>query len=94
MGNQPDLEMETVAQWYERVLAFHRFWSVDDSVIHTEYSALRSVSHSLHSRVPIFPPICQIVMANREETIKMPINEPAKSRKAVSQIQEYVDYYG
>jgi hypothetical protein len=33
-------------------------------------------------------------MANAEETIKMPINEPAKSRKAVSQIQEYVDYYG
>uniref|UniRef100_A0A914NT55 4-hydroxyphenylpyruvate dioxygenase n=1 Tax=Meloidogyne incognita TaxID=6306 RepID=A0A914NT55_MELIC len=62
---------------YERVLAFHRFWSVDDSVIHTEYSALRS-----------------IVMANKEETIKMPINEPAKSRKAVSQIQEFVDYYG
>jgi len=33
-------------------------------------------------------------MANKEETIKMPINEPAKSRKAVSQIQEFVDYYG
>lgn len=77
VGNQPDMEMETVAQWYERVLTFHRFWSVDDSVIHTEFSALRS-----------------IVMANREETVKMPINEPAKSRKAVSQIQEYVDYYG
>nr|CAD2167359.1 unnamed protein product [Meloidogyne enterolobii] len=77
VGNQPDLTMESVAQWYERVLAFHRFWSVDDSVIHTEYSALRS-----------------IVMANKEETIKMPINEPAKSRKAVSQIQEFVDYYG
>uniref|UniRef100_A0A1I8BQR3 4-hydroxyphenylpyruvate dioxygenase n=1 Tax=Meloidogyne hapla TaxID=6305 RepID=A0A1I8BQR3_MELHA len=77
VGNQPDLTMETVAQWYERVLAFHRFWSVDDSVIHTEYSALRS-----------------IVVANKEETIKMPINEPAKGRKAISQIQEYVDYYG
>jgi 4-hydroxyphenylpyruvate dioxygenase len=78
VGNQPDLMMETVAQWYERVLTFHRFWSVDDSVIHTEYSALRS-----------------IVMANKEETIKMPINEPAKgTKKAVSQIQEYVDYYG
>ncbi|KAL3068421.1 hypothetical protein niasHT_030712 [Heterodera trifolii] len=77
VGNQPELQMESVAQWYERVLLFHRFWSVDDSVIHTDYSALRS-----------------IVMSNREETVKMPINEPAKSRKAVSQIQEYVDYYG
>ena len=32
-------------------------------------------------------------MANYEETIKMPINEPANGKKK-SQIQEYVDYYG
>ena len=35
-----------------------------------------------------------IVVANYEETIKMPINEPAASRKGKSQIQEYVEYYG
>lgn len=28
---------------YEKQLAFHRFWSVDDSQIHTEYSSLRSI---------------------------------------------------
>ncbi|KAI6201717.1 4-hydroxyphenylpyruvate dioxygenase [Aphelenchoides besseyi] len=77
VGNQPDLQMESAAQWYEKMLLFHRFWSVDDSIIHTEYSALRS-----------------IVVTNYEETIKMPINEPAQGKKAVSQIQEYVDYYG
>lgn len=76
VGNQPDNEMEGVASWYERVLGFHRFWSVDDKQIHTEYSALRS-----------------IVVANWEETIKMPINEPAVGKRK-SQIQEYVDYYG
>lgn len=32
-------------------------------------------------------------MANYEESIKMPINEPADGKKK-SQIQEYVDYYG
>ena len=76
VGNQPDNQMEKVAQWYEKVLQFHRFWSVDDKQMHTEYSALRS-----------------IVMANYEETIKMPINEPAPAKRK-SQIQEYVDYYG
>lgn len=76
VGNQPDNEMEGVASWYEKVLNFHRFWSVDDKQIHTEYSALRS-----------------IVVANWEETIKMPINEPALGKRK-SQIQEYVDYYG
>lgn len=76
VGNQPDLEMKPVAESYEKNLMFHRFWSVDDSQIHTQYSALRS-----------------IVVTNYEETIKMPINEPAAGKKK-SQIQEYVDYYG
>lgn len=68
--------MEGVADWYVKCLMFHRFWSVDDSQIHTDYSALRS-----------------IVVTNYEETVKMPINEPANGKKK-SQIQEYVDYYG
>ncbi|XP_065178824.1 4-hydroxyphenylpyruvate dioxygenase-like [Sycon ciliatum] len=76
VGNQPDLQMEEAASWYEKNLMFHRFWSVDDSQIHTEYSALRS-----------------IVMTNYDETIKMPINEPAPGKRK-SQIQEYVDYNG
>ncbi|GJQ87773.1 hypothetical protein Trydic_g18632 [Trypoxylus dichotomus] len=76
VGNQPDKEMESAAEWYETMFQFHRFWSVDDSQIHTQYSALRS-----------------IVMSNWEETVKVPINEPAKGKKK-SQIQEYIDYYG
>ena len=43
VGNQPDLTMENVASWYEKHLMFHRFWSVDDTQLHTEYSALRSI---------------------------------------------------
>ena len=43
VGNQPDLEMEPVASWYEKMLDFHRFWSVDDTMLHTEFSALRSI---------------------------------------------------
>ncbi|XP_014240583.1 4-hydroxyphenylpyruvate dioxygenase [Cimex lectularius] len=76
VGNQPDLCMEEVADWYEKNLLFHRFWSVDDTQLHTQYSALRS-----------------IVVTNYEETVKIPINEPAPGKKK-SQISEYVDYYG
>lgn len=43
VGNQPDLMMEPAVQYYEKALNFHRFWSVDDSIMHTEYSALRSI---------------------------------------------------
>ncbi|XP_078404677.1 4-hydroxyphenylpyruvate dioxygenase [Cetorhinus maximus] len=76
VGNQPDDEMVPVVEWYQKCLMFHRYWSVDDKQIHTNYSSLRS-----------------IVVTNYEETIKMPINEPATGKKK-SQIQEYVDYYG
>ncbi|CAF3262034.1 unnamed protein product [Rotaria socialis] len=76
VGNMPDNEMENTTKWYENTLQFHRFWSVDDSVMHTQYSSLRS-----------------IVVSNKQETIKMPINEPASGSKK-SQIQEFVDYYG
>lgn len=43
VGNQADHEMIPAVEWYEKMLDFHRFWSVDDSMIHTEYSSLRSV---------------------------------------------------
>jgi 4-hydroxyphenylpyruvate dioxygenase len=43
VGNQPDDQMTSVADWYVNTLAFHRFWSVDDTQMHTEYSALRSI---------------------------------------------------
>ncbi|TPX33439.1 hypothetical protein SeMB42_g07470 [Synchytrium endobioticum] len=76
VGNQPDNEMVPVCDFYESALDFHRFWSVDDKQIHTEFSALRS-----------------IVMTDWDETVKMPVNEPANGKKK-SQIQEYVDYHG
>jgi 4-hydroxyphenylpyruvate dioxygenase len=76
VGNQPDGKMMEVADWYKNKLDFHRFWSVDDKQMHTQYSALRS-----------------IVMADFDENLKMPINEPAEGLRK-SQIQEYVDYHG
>ncbi|KAK5578183.1 hypothetical protein RB653_003136 [Dictyostelium firmibasis] len=75
VSNQPDLQMTPVVEWYEKVLRFHRFWSVDDKMIHTEFSSLRS-----------------IVVADFDEKVKMPINEPANGIRK-SQIQEYVDFY-
>lgn len=43
VGNQPDGEMLPAVQWFVEKLGFHRFWSVDDKDIHTEFSSLRSV---------------------------------------------------
>ena len=76
VGNQQVGEMEPAAEWYEKMLDFHRFWSVDDKMIHTEFSSLKSV-----------------VVADFDEKIKMPINEPANGKRK-SQIQEFCDFYG
>ena len=35
-GNQPDLQMDVAARWYETNLLFHRLWSAE---ISTDYSA-------------------------------------------------------
>jgi len=75
VGNHALGDMEPTVQWYEKMLDFHRFWSIDDRPINTEYSSLKS-----------------IVIADYDEKIKMPQNEPAIGKRK-SQIQEYVDYY-
>jgi len=43
VGNQPEQGMEPTCKDYETWFGFHRFWSVDDAQIHTEYSCLRSI---------------------------------------------------
>jgi len=55
VGNQPDGKMIEVADWYQKMLDFHRFWSVDDSQVHTEYSALRSIVMTDYDRIVKMP---------------------------------------
>jgi 4-hydroxyphenylpyruvate dioxygenase len=43
VGNQDWDEMENICEYYEKALGFHRFWSVDDKDICTEFSALKSI---------------------------------------------------
>jgi len=43
VGNQDWGAMEAACQYYEKCLSFHRFWSIDDSRISTEFSALNSI---------------------------------------------------
>ncbi|KAL2265423.1 hypothetical protein VTJ83DRAFT_6523 [Remersonia thermophila] len=65
VGNQDWNDMLAACAFYERCLSFHRFWSVDDSQICTEFSALRSV----------------VMASPGNELVKMPINEPAPGKK-------------
>ena len=43
VGNQDWEGMDAICEYYEKALGFHRFWSVDDKDICTEFSALKSI---------------------------------------------------
>ena len=42
VGNVEWHSMNKWVDYYEKVFGFHKFWSVDDKVLHTDYSALNS----------------------------------------------------
>lgn len=36
-------DMEPTVEWFVKMLDWHRFWSVDDTQVHTEFSSLKSI---------------------------------------------------
>ncbi|KAL4937270.1 hypothetical protein BDV06DRAFT_203257 [Aspergillus oleicola] len=55
VGNQDWDEMDRVCEYYEKALGFHRFWSVDDKDICTEFSALKSIVMSSPNEIVKMP---------------------------------------
>ncbi len=55
VGNVEWNKMDTWVQYYERVFGFHKFWSVDDKILHTQYSALNSTVMSDKTEKIKFP---------------------------------------
>lgn len=55
VGNQDWNEMVSACAFYEQCLSFHRFWSVDDSQISTEFSALNSIVMASENNIVKMP---------------------------------------
>lgn len=55
VGNQDWDEMNDACDFYERCLGFHRFWSVDDKDICTDFSALKSIVMSSPNQIVKMP---------------------------------------
>lgn len=54
VGNVEWHKMNDWVDYYEKIFGFHRFWSVDDKQLHTDYSALNStVVASADERIKI-----------------------------------------
>ncbi|KAI5210020.1 4-hydroxyphenylpyruvate dioxygenase [Aureobasidium subglaciale] len=69
VGNQDWNELEDVCEYYEKVLGFHRFWSVDDKEMCTEFSALKSVVMASPNEV-IKMPINEPAAGKRQSQIE------------------------
>jgi len=72
VGNQSWGAMEAACEYYERCLSFHRFWSVDDNEISTEFSALSSIvmaSPNERIKMPINEPAKGIRKSQIEEYV-------------------------
>lgn len=73
VGNQKDGEMDQVCDWYKDKLDFHRFWTVDDTQIHTEYSSLRSTVMA-DAKLTIKMPINEPAAGKRQSQIEEFVN--------------------
>jgi len=69
VGNQDWDEMESACEYYEQCLGFHRFWSVDDKDICTEFSALKSIVMASPNEV-VKMPINEPAMGKRKSQIE------------------------
>ncbi|GAB4370599.1 MAG: 4-hydroxyphenylpyruvate dioxygenase [Calditrichia bacterium] len=73
VGNQPESQMQKIVEWYETKLGFHRFWTVDDKDISTEYTALRSIVVADESEVikmPVNRPAAGLKKSQIEEFVE------------------------
>ncbi|KHN77024.1 Uncharacterized protein Tcan_14907 [Toxocara canis] len=76
--NFPIGSLEDVTRWYFDTFNLHRFWSIDEKICHSEFSAMKSMllTNETHSvQVAIAEPV-------------------VNTRRGRSQIQEYIDYNG
>lgn len=55
VGNQPWDGLDGIVKYYEEALNFHRFWTVDDKEMCTDFSAMRSVVVSSPNEVIKMP---------------------------------------
>ena len=69
VGNQDWAQMDAACSFYERCLGFHRFWSVDDKDICTDFSALKSVVMSSANNV-VKMPINEPAMGKKQSQIE------------------------
>jgi 4-hydroxyphenylpyruvate dioxygenase len=71
--NIPEGDLESLVQWYEKVFGFKRFFSIDDSIVHSQYSGLRSIVMSdphENVKLPLIEPVAGARKGQIEEFLE------------------------
>ncbi|KAI1718747.1 glyoxalase/Bleomycin resistance protein/Dioxygenase superfamily domain-containing protein [Ditylenchus destructor] len=74
----PENTVDNVIDWYNQTLKMDRFWSIDDRLVHTKYSALKAILVGNAKR-------------NVKMTLVEPVTVVGGRR---GQVQEFVDHHG
>lgn len=67
MGQFPPNELDSITDWYSRVLDFRRYWSVDENQIYTEHSGVKSHVVTNHNEL-IKMPLCEVKLSSKSKS--------------------------
>ncbi|KAE8359335.1 4-hydroxyphenylpyruvate dioxygenase 2 [Aspergillus caelatus] len=73
VGNQPWDGLDGAVKYYERVFSFHRYWSVDDKDMCSDYSAMRSIvvtSPNARIKMPMNEPAAGLKKSQIQEFVQ------------------------
>ncbi|KAL9577611.1 MAG: hypothetical protein Q9212_006255 [Teloschistes hypoglaucus] len=69
VGNQDWDKMQEVCDYYERTLSFHRFWTVDDTLLSQSYSTVMASPPPSLIKIPINEPAAGLRRSQIEEFV-------------------------
>ncbi|KAF7638303.1 hypothetical protein Mgra_00002277 [Meloidogyne graminicola] len=80
----PEHALEEVTDWYKKILQMHRFWSIDDKIVHSEFSALRAIL------------VKNNVNGLNNEQVQVALVAPVEinGTKRRGQVKEFLDLHG
>lgn len=88
MEAHPEDFLDKVVSWYEEILKMRRFWSIDDKIVKSEFSALRAIlikNENVEEEEENNKNLVQIALVS-------PVNVNGIKRRG--QVKEFLDFHG
>lgn len=67
VGQFPPHQLDSITEWYSKVMNFKRYWSVDENQIYTEHSGVKSHVVTNHNE-RIKMPLCEVTLSSKAKS--------------------------